>query len=62
MSTGNWDYSYQYINGEPVYQVYRLRDVNAIDCGGNREYKGGFFSTKEEAQAYATKLNAQPSN
>ncbi len=54
---GEWSVASQVINGEKVFQVYRLRNVNGIDHSGNREYCGGIFSDKESAQAFADELN-----
>lgn len=42
-----------------MYQVYRIRDINGIDHGGNREYADGLYETKEEAQERADQLNAE---
>lgn len=34
----------------PMYSVYRLRDVNAVDHSGNREMIGRWFDDKEVAE------------
>lgn len=52
-----WHISSQYINGEKIFQVYRLRDGNEVDHAGNREYFGGTFDNEAAAQAVADKLN-----
>lgn len=54
---GRWSVSSQYIGGEKIFQVYRLRNVNGVDHSGNREYCGGIFYNEESAQAFADKLN-----
>lgn len=56
---GEWGVTMQVINGEEIFQVYRLRDVNCIDHSGNREYCGGLFSDETAAQEYADKLNRE---
>lgn len=48
-------YAYGMQNDE--YQVYRLRDKNAVDHEGNREYSGGVFDSESAAELYAKKLN-----
>ena len=55
---GEWKVSQNYI-GKIVWQVYRSRNVGALDHAGNREYADGVFSTEAEAQAYADYLNAE---
>lgn len=54
-----WGITSQVINGEEIFQVYRLRNVNGIDHSGNREYCGGLFSDETAAQEYADKLNRE---
>ncbi len=54
---GEWSVASQVINGEKVFQVYRLRNVNGVDHDGNREYCGGLFSNKAAAQEFADELN-----
>lgn len=51
-----WRVSYQIINGEKIYQVYRLRDVDAVDHSGNRE-TNGIFADEESAADHAAMLN-----
>lgn len=45
-------------DGTYIYQVYRNRFANEPDHSGNREFRGGIFSSKEEAQKFADELNA----
>ena len=40
-----------------TYQVYRFRHPGETDHTGNREWRGGIFKTKAEAQALADELN-----
>ena len=54
-----WKVTGNYINGEPVYRVYRLIDKNAVDHSGNREYATEYMSSKRKAEAIAAKLNSQ---
>lgn len=54
-----WQISWQRIGYEDIYQVYRLRDINAIDHAGNREYFSGTFDNEAAAQAVADKLNGE---
>lgn len=57
MNPSKWKVSSNYIDGEKMYSVYRLRDVNEVDHSGNREYAGGWTSSREEAQKVADKMN-----
>ena len=52
-----WRVSHTYAGGKMFRQVYRLRDVDEVDHGGNREYYGRVYATDEEAQAVADALN-----
>lgn len=54
---GEWSVSSQTIDGEEIFQVYRLRNVNGIDHSGNREYCGGIFTDEATARAFADELN-----
>ncbi len=54
-----WKVTCNPVNGEYLYQVYRLRDVNAVDHSGNREYYGGYTTDEAEAEAAARKLNEE---
>lgn len=46
------------VDEEKHYQVYRFIHPGETDHAGNREWRGGIFKTKEEAQALADELNA----
>lgn len=41
----------------PMYGVYRLRDVDAVDHSGNRETLDRWFEERELAQVYADTMN-----
>jgi hypothetical protein len=57
MNCGKWKVTYQYIGNKKMYAVYRLRDVNAVDHSGNREYAGGWTENREAAEVVADQLN-----
>ena len=52
-----WRITSQYIGDEKIFQVYRLRDVTAVDHSGNREYTGEIARSEEEAQALLSEVN-----
>ena len=54
-----WKISSMYLCGKKVYQVYRTKDMRAVDHSGNREYAGGLLHDEQEAMARAEKLNAE---
>lgn len=54
---GPWKVSSNYINGEKMYIVYRLRDVNAVDHSGNREYAGEYATNRKVCEKLAKELN-----
>ena len=54
-----WKISSMYLCGKKVYQVYRIKDMRAVDHSGNREYAGGLLHDEREAAALADKLNAE---
>lgn len=54
-----WKISSQYLCGRKVYQVYRIKDVNAVDHSGNREYAGKLTDDEAAALALAEKLNKE---
>ena len=45
------------VAGRTFYQVYRLNDVCADNTIKNRETRGGYYDTQQEADALAEKLN-----
>lgn len=54
-----WRVSSNPVAGRMFYGVYRIRDINEIDHSGNRETRGGYFETREEAVALAERLNEE---
>lgn len=54
---GEWSVTSRIIDGEEIFQVYRLLNVNGIDHSGNRDYCGGLFSDEAAAQEFADELN-----
>lgn len=54
---GKWMVTMQYIGGEKIYQVFRLKDVNGVDHSGNREYQKSMFNLEMSAQYLADRLN-----
>lgn len=58
-----WKVTSQYVGGEKIYQVYRLRDIDAVDHSGNREYVPKFITNDEkEAEAMAIAKNKETDN
>ena len=57
MNCGKWKVTSNYIGGDKMYAVYRLRDVNEVDHSGNREYAGGWTYNRDSAQVVADQLN-----
>ena len=56
-----WRYLIRKLAGQMVYQVYRLKDMNAIDNYDNREYAGDILHNKQEAISLAERMNAKES-
>lgn len=52
-----WRVTSNYIGGQTMYAVYRLKDINEIDHSGNREYAGGWSSNREAVAMVAAELN-----
>ena len=52
-----WRVAHQYAGSIYFIRVYRLRDKDAIDHSGNREYIEAIFKTDEEAESFAASLN-----
>lgn len=52
-----WRVATNHACGEKHYQVYRFRHPGETDHTGNREWRGGIFKTKAEAQVFADELN-----
>ena len=54
-----WKIRSQYLGGRKIYQVYRLKDMDADDQIGNRTYAGAWRRDKAEAVALMEKLNKE---
>jgi len=52
-----WRVTSNFISDEKMYAVYRLRDINAVDHSGNREFAGGWTLYKQAAIEVAAELN-----
>ena len=57
IALGTWSWGVGNVGGD---QVYRLRDINAVDHSGNREYAPKFITNdKKEAEAMAIAKNKE---
>lgn len=56
---GKWKVTTQFIGNVRIYAVYRLRDVDAVDHSGNREYAREYVLNKSEAEFVAKMLNGE---
>ena len=54
-----WKIQSQYLGGKKIYQVYRLKDMDADDQIGNRTYASAWRRDKAEAAALMEKLNKE---
>ena len=54
-----WRVTSNLIAGEKCYSCYRLKDMDAVDHSGNREYAGTLYRDKADAQAVADEMNAK---
>lgn len=52
-----WRVTSQYLNGQKMYAVYRLRNIAETDHSGNREYATGYVTIREQAEQIAESLN-----
>lgn len=59
MNLSKWKVTSNYIGDKKMYAVYRLRDINAVDHSGNREYAGGWIENREAVQIVADQLNGE---
>ena len=57
MKKSEWKVSTNVIGAVKVYQVYRVRNVDAVDHSGNREYDKT-YKNKSDAEKRALELNA----
>lgn len=56
---GTWKVTCNIIGDKRFYAAYRLRDENAVDHSGNREYGSDYLESKEAASDIAAKLNVK---
>ena len=54
-----WKVTSNPIGGKMYYGVYRIRDINSVDHSGNRESRGEWYESREEAEALARRLNTE---
>lgn len=54
-----WRFLIRKLADEMVYQVYRLKNMNAVDNCDNREYAGDILHNKRDAMSLAGRLNAK---
>lgn len=54
-----WKVTSNYIGGQTMYGVYRIRDTGEVDHSGNREHYGGYLESREEAAVIAEELNTK---
>lgn len=55
--TGSWKVTSQFIGDDKMYAVYRLRDKDAVDHSGNREFASPYMTNKQDAEDIAKRLN-----
>ena len=54
---GKWKVESNTINGERMYAAVRIKDVNAVDHSGNREYGSEYTDNREFVQALCDYMN-----
>jgi hypothetical protein len=54
---GSWNVTSQFIGETKMFAVYRLRDTNAVDHSGNREFASEYLVDRGEAESIAKGLN-----
>ena len=54
-----WRVSEKNIAGKIFFEVYQLQDISAPDTRLNRIARGGYWSTRAEAEKLASKLNQE---
>lgn len=54
-----WKVTSNPFGGKTWYGVYRIRDIDQIDHSGNREYSGGYFERRTDAEDLAELLNKE---
>lgn len=55
----NWRVTSNVINGQKLYGVYRLLDMDEIDHSGNREHLDVWVADRRIAEALAERYNAR---
>lgn len=53
-----WKVASQVLDGASIWQCYKRRYVNDIDCAGDRIYDSEIFKNRKEASARCRELNA----
>ena len=54
-----WRVSSNTINGQKIYEVYKIIDDNEVDHSGNREKIGCTFKSYDLAQTVADQMNGR---
>lgn len=54
-----WKISSQYIGDEKYYIAYRLKNKNAVDHTGNREFRGHYSKDISEVEKMVEELNKE---
>ena len=57
MTERTWRVIAMAVGGREYWFVYKLKSVCAPDATGNREFKGGNFDSRLDAEKYADLLN-----
>lgn len=58
---GKWKVTTNYIAGEKLFAVCRVKDTREVEHSGNREYATDYMSSREKAQKIADELNLSES-
>ena len=54
-----WRVTANPVAGKMFYGVYRIKNTDEVDHSGNRETRGGYYETREEAEHLAAVLNEE---
>lgn len=54
-----WKITFNPMMGDKKYGVYRIRDMNAPDHSGNREYAPDWYDNLKDAECMAVILNSK---
>lgn len=52
-----WRVTTNFVGGDKLYAVYRIRDIDDIDHSGNREYATNYMTDRFKAMNIAENLN-----